>query len=542
MNMQSVSRSPAGERFGVRAYRLALFLVIFAIGCGKCGHSSTATSTGVERVLPRGAVGVVVVPSLAAAGQKLRILEALKVTAFAAQLKGFDDGKAFADALVSELGVDVRSAEALEKAGVDGSRAAAVAVLVTGHAYLALPVKNENKLHATLQALALQRLGATTMSEQKFGDLAVKTFSSAMLPKLGYVVAQGYALITDGAGIQKLPGIAAMTEADSLSADKAYATGVEKLPKDRDVVVYLPLGTPALAQAPFTSATGSISLTPAGLTVTANATWKGDPAQLDALQPRESKSLLGYLPNDAFLVARYSGDPAKLGPWTHQFLGTYLNRAFDEGGFDLKAQVLDQLQPGVVASLSLSEQPPMDKGMPTLDLRQTNPFTWVHLSGVASSRTPAAVLPAMEKIAALAPKFGAQMSLRERPDGQKAMITTYAQGEGVHLAPKGELVFFASPVQRLDALVKSDGKGAAWVEGLGDEAVAVAIDLTKLAASVRALPESAWGLGGFAIKATTVRWLDATDDLKRVTISVGAKEKVVQAKVVLTLGGAARAP
>ena len=78
------------------------------------------------------------------------------------------------------------------------------------------------------------------------------------------------------------------------------------------------------------------------------------------------------------------------------------------------------------------------------------------------------------------------------------------------------------------------------VTGLGDEAISVVIDLNKLAGSVRALPESAWGLGGFAIKATTVRWLDATDDLKRVTISVGAKDKVVQAKVMLTLGGAAR--
>ena len=67
---------------------------------------------------------MVVVPSRASAGQKLRILEALKVTAFAAQLRGFDDGKAFADALVNELGIDVRSSEALEKAGVDGTRAA----------------------------------------------------------------------------------------------------------------------------------------------------------------------------------------------------------------------------------------------------------------------------------------------------------------------------------------------------------------------------------------------------------------------------------
>lgn len=519
---------------------LPLLLLIAVAGCGKCTQSTSATP-GVERVLPRGAVGVVVIPALGAAGQKLRILEALKVTAFAAQLRGFDDGKGFADALVSELGIDVRSTQALEKAGVDPAGSAGVAALVTGHGYLALPVKDATKFHNTLQTLAARRLGATTPGEKKFGELTVKTFSTGERPRLGYVLTQGYGLITDGAGIEKLAGLAAMTLSDSLSADKAYAAEVDELPKDRDVVVYLPGGTPLLAQAPFTAVTGSISLTTAGLSVLANASWKGDPAQLAALEPLTSKPLLGYLPADAFLVTRYSGDPSKLAPWARQVLGHFLNRAFDENGFDWKTEVLDQLQPGVVAALSLSEAPPIDKGMPTLDLRQTNPFTYAHLSGVAASKTPSKVLPALEKIAALAPKFGAEMSVRERADGQKAVITTYAQGEGVHFAPKGELVFFASPVQRLDALVKSSGTGTVG-EGLGNEALNVVIDLDKLASSVRALPESAWGLGGFAIKATTVRWLDATDDLKRITVTVGAKEKVVQAKVVLTLGGASKAP
>ena len=539
-----ISLSPAGERclsrasrgIGVRAYRLAVLLLL--AGCGKCGKTTSA-GDGVERVLPRGAVGVMVVPALASAGQKLRILEALKVTAFAAQLKGFDDGKGFADALVSELGVDLRSAEALEKAGLDGARSAAVAALITGDGYLALPVKDATKFHATLKALAAQRLGASTQSEQKFGELTVKIFATGTAPRLGYVLTHDFALITDASGIDELAGLAAMTQSDSLMADKNYAAELEKLPKERDVVVYLPTGTPALAQAPFTAVTGAVSLTTAGLLVVANGTWKGDPALLGAFQTQPAKSLLGYLPADAFLVARYSGDPSQLGTWTRQLLGKSLSRAFDESGFDVKTQLLDQLAPGAVASLSLSERPPMEKGMPSLDLGQTNPFTYVHLSGAAVSRTPSAIVPTLEKLTQLAPKFGAEMTMRERPDGQKALITTYAQGEGVHFAPKGELVFFASPVQRLDALVKSEGTGP--VGGLGDEAIAIAIDLNKFTASVRALPESAWGLGGFAIKATTVRWLDATDDLKRVTLTLGAKDTVVQAKVVLTLSGGVKA-
>ena len=62
------------------------------------------------------------------------------------------------------------------------------------------------------------------------------------------------------------------------------------------------------------------------------------------------------------------------------------------------------------------------------------------------------------------------------------------------------------------------------------------IDLNRLATSVRDLPASAWGLGGFAIKATTVRWLDATDDLKAVTASAGANGKALQVNVALVFG------
>lgn len=528
---------------------LVVLLLALVAGCSRCGPQKPAGASAqpVERVLPAGAVGAVIVPQLASAGQKLKLIEALKVTGFAAQLQGFGDGKALADALVQEVGIDVRSPEALEKAGVDGARAAGVAALISGQVYLALPVKDPQKFHGVLEQLAHRRLGAGAGGEQKFGELTVKTFSArqGQPPKLGYALAHGYALITDGAGVGKLAGLAAMTETDSLASDRGYMAQLKQLPAERDVVVYLPTGTPALATAPFTSAAGAVSLTPAGLSVLINATWKGDPAELAMLQPQTgAQALAGYLPRDAFLVARYTGDPARLGPWVRDLLGKYLVRAFDEGGFDLKTQVLEQLKPGLVAALSLSDRPPMDKGLPAFDIRQTNPFTYAHLSAVAPTKSKDAALPALEKVAALAPRFGATMELRTRAeDGQQAMITTWAQGEGVHFAPKGELLFFASPIQRLDALVKSDGKGDSPVTPLGDDALAVAVDLTRLAASVRALPDSAWGIGGFAIKATTVRWLDATDDLKGVSLSVGAKDKVVQARLQLTLGGgAAKAP
>ncbi|MFO0594519.1 MAG: hypothetical protein U0228_04425 [Myxococcaceae bacterium] len=524
----------------------ALFAALVVSSCSKCGAPPAAKVEGVERVLPKGAVGVVIAPSLTTLGEKVKLVQSLKVTSFAGQLQGFGDGKALFDALVGQLGIDVRDAAALEKAGLDGARPAGAAMLISGHLYLALPVKDEAKFAATLDTLAAQRLGASLKGELVSGDAKVKTFhvKDGQPPRLAWVMSHGFALVSDGGGSTKLGALSTMGESDSLSSDKAYADARTRVPADGDLLAWLPLGSPALLKAPLASAIASVSLRPAGLSVLVSGTSK-PPApnqaafDLSALQPQgEAKDLLGYLPRDAFLVARYTGDPSKLTPLVKDVLGPYLNKAFDEGGFDLDRQGLSQVQPGVVASLSLSERPPMDKGMPSLDLRQTNPFTYVHLSGAAAAKSEDVVLPALEKVITLAPRFGANMELRTRADGQKAVVTTYAQGEGVHFAPKGPLVFFASPIQRLDALVKSDGQGGSPVTPLGDEALAVAIDLSRLSSSVRALPESAWGLGGFAIKATTLRWLDATDDLKGISASVGVKDQRVEARLELKLAAA----
>ncbi|MGV3623575.1 MAG: hypothetical protein ACO1OB_22335 [Archangium sp.] len=517
---------------------LVLVFVAFAAGCSKCGKASVAKTTPVERVIPRGVVAAVMVPSVGSFGQKLKIVEALKVTGFVAQLQGFNDGKAFGDALVNELGIDLRSSDALAKAGIDGSRGAAFAVLATSHAYLALPVNDEAKFHEAFAALVLRRLGAAAPAEVKVGELSVKTFSTrAGEPaRAGYVIAKGYALITDGSGTGQLVGLASLTDSDALSGDRDYVLRLREMPAERDAVAWVPLGSPALFRGPVSAAMGAATLTSSGLAVVVDASWKDDGTKFGALNAQKGDDNLGYLPRDVFMVTRFNGEPAKLNPWVKQLFGNYVARAFDQGGFDLKSEVLDQLKPGAVMSLSLSEKPPMGGGMPALDIRQTNPFSFAHLSGVAQVKQPEVVVPTFEKIIAVAPKFGAQMELRTRDDGQKAILTSYAQGEGVHFAPKGDRVFFASPVERLDALVKSDGKAGPPVTGLTDDAISMVIDLRRLASSVRELPDSAWGLGGFAMKATTVRWLDATNDLKSIAVSASVKEKVVRVNARLDIG------
>jgi hypothetical protein len=97
-------------------------------------------------------------------------------------------------------------------------------------------------------------------------------------------------------------------------------------------------------------------------------------------------------------------------------------------------------------------------------------------------------------------------------------------------------------MQRVDALLDSDGKGAPPVKGLTGDALSLAIDLKKLAASVRELPESAWGIGGFAMKAASVRWLEALDDLVGITVTASAKDGAVHTRLFLAREVAAPPP
>jgi hypothetical protein len=69
----------------------------------------------------------------------------------------------------------------------------------------------------------------------------------------------------------------------------------------------------------------------------------------------------------------------------------------------------------------------------------------------------------------------------------------------------------------------------------------VLLDLRRFSDAVKALPSSAWGIGGFAIKATAVRWLDATDDLRALTMSLSRKDKALQAELSLRLTPASAA-
>ncbi len=527
------------------AWRFVLLLAVLVAGVvwWRCGATPPQSSPGraapIERVVPRGALGVAFTRSLGQTGGKLKVLESLKVSGFLAQLQGFAGGAALMDEAMKQLGVDVRSEEALKQHGLDGARGAALMVLVPGTPALALPVSDEALFRETFVKLSAQRLGAPFVDEREVGGAKVVTVSlkQGEAPLLGYTVAHGFAIVGDERLVKQLPAFVTLKEDDCLTQDREYLARLDDLPPARDLTVYVPGGSPALFKLPVANALMTATLTAQGLELTFIAQWKDDGSKFAALVPQPvPKELTGLLPRDAFLVGRFSGDATKLGKWSRELMGSGFTKVLDGAGFDLNERVYSQLEPGAVFSLALAEAPPLGAGIPDLDVRRTNPFAYAQLSGAAKVKSPEAVWPALEQLATVAPQFGAQMEVRTRDDGQKALLTTWAQGEGVHFTVKGDTVLFGSPVQRLHALVSSDGAQGSPVSGLQDDAVAIAIDLRKLTSSVRELPDSAWGLGGFAMKSAATRWLDAVDDLTAITVQAGVRDQRVRGRVVLKLG------
>ena len=533
------------------AWRWGLLLLAFAAGCGRCGgeKAGPAGAPSLLRRLPQGATAVVIAPDALALGEALKIVQGLKVANFAAAFQGFASAQEYADALVRQVGIDVRSAVALEKAGVDPKKGLAVVVAQDGDAWLVIGAQLESRVGATLRTLATERLGAGVHEEKDLGGLTLHTLSRAqgLAPRMGYVTVDGYVLVATDAQVAKLADFARLPEAQSLAKDAALTEAMARLPATRQVLAWVSRGSPALLGSPFSQLAASAALSPTGLEITVDAP-ATEALSAAALAKVAGPDLTPLLPADTFLVARYGGDPKQLSGAAKRLAGVPLMRALSEGGLDLDQEVLANLKGGVALGLALSPRAQLSQGMPQLDLRRTNPFSFVQLAAVGEAVDAAKVAPTLEKLAQLSPRFGAEVKKVDRDGGPLLFRTTYQAGEGVHFGARDARVAAGNPLERVEAVLGADGKAASPISDpslqkvLADHAVALAVDLRKLSGQVRALPSEAWGIGGFAIKASTLRWLDATDDLVAFSASMEAKGQFVQGHLALSLQAPAAAP
>ncbi len=522
-----------------------LELLVFA-GCSRCGEKQGVLGTKTTdpaRFLPRGAQAALVVPDLGAFGEKLARFQSLKLANFLAQLQNASSAESYVSSIMRQVGVDLRSRQSMEAAGIDPGRGAGAAFLGGNQAFSVLGVKDEKTLRDTFSKLARDRLGASQSAEQKVPGGTLVTFSRpGQQPSLGLLFTEGYALLGAGAMVSQLSGYATLPADKSLAQEPLLSASLKRLPAERDFYAFLPGGIGFLVPAGTTqSVTLTGSLGERAVTVRLDTPWPDTQESLAALVPQQSPELLGYLPADSFLVARYQGDPSQLGGVWPYLVGSYVTRAVQQSGFDLKGELLDKLKPGLVSGISLAPTVQLGAGMPALDPRRINPFRYVHLVVVGEAKDTTSLPATLEKVPAMAPRFGAEVKPAEL-GGQRVYLTSYRQGEGAHFAAVGDKVVMAAPQSRLESAltglkgpagqnpVAEDLRGALQGPVLG-----AVLDWRRLSDAVKGLPSEAWGIGGFAIKATTVRWLEATDDLRAVTLGLSEKEKAVQAELTLWL-------
>jgi hypothetical protein len=528
---------------------LLLVLLVFA-GCSRCGDKQAvlgAKTTNPARFLPRAAQVSLVVPDLGVLGEKLARFQNLKLANFVAQLQNATSAEAYVSSIMRQVGVDLRSRQAMETAGIDPARGAGAALLGGNQAFSVLGVKDEKTLRDTFSKLARDRLGASETAEQKVPGGTLVTFSrpGSPLPLLGLLFTEGYALLGAGPMVSQLSGYATLPAEKSLAEEPLLSASLKRLPAERDFYAFLPGGIGFLVPAGTTqSVTLTGVLSERAVTVRLDTPWPDTQDSLAALVPQQSPELLGYLPEDSVFVARFRGDPSQLGGVWPYLVGPYVTRAVQQSGFDLKGELLDKLKPGLVAGVSLAPTVQLGAGIPSLDLRRTNPFRFVHMVVVGEGKDATSFPATLEKVPAMAPGFGAEVKPAD-VNGQRVYLTSYRQGEGAHFAAVGEKVVLAAPQSRLEAALPKL-KGPAGTNPVAEDlrkavdgpVLGAVLDLRRLSEAVKALPSEAWGIGGFAIKATTVRWLEATDDLRAVTLGLSEKEKALQADLTLWLAPA----
>ena len=535
------SRAPMRVNLRTSSAFLLLLAAGLTTGACTCGKSTGAKTQALAELLPANADTVVMLPDLAVLGLKLAQVQKLKLAGFVAQLQGFSTGEEAVNALVANAGVDFRSSESMKEAGLAPERGLGVARFADGSGYAVVGVSSEEKLLKLLQNLARTRLGATQKSTHAENGLTVVTFArpGEAVGEIAAVVVGKYGLLATKVSAAALRRYATLTLPESVAGSGVLSSALKRLPPNPDVYVQQPQGGPLGAD--LKPLTVAVQLTREGLVVTADlpgATGAG----MDVLKPEPGPQLLPLLPGDAVLLARSGSDLRRLAPYWRSMMRPSVTAMFERAGLDVEQDLLGNLKPGAVMGVSLAPTVSLASGVPTsLDMRRTNPLGWIHLVGIGEVRDASRLKPLLGKLEAAGPKLGMTLTPSERK-GHDVLLSTYSQGEGASFAAVKDRVVIAAPVRRLeDALERLDGKGTASTlepalkEALTANGVAVVVDLVKLSTAVRKLPSEAWGVGGFAMKATATRWLEATDDLKALVVTARSTPESLQAQLTLRL-------
>ena len=490
-------------------------------------------------LLPRDAQVTVVVPDLGVLPERIALLQKLKVASLLAQLQGFNGAAEGVDAVVGSLGIDLRSREAMKQAGLAPERGGAVVSFKDGRSYAVVGAGDEKRLLQSVATLAGNRLGATQRTSRAENGLTVVTFAKpgSATPELAFIMLGKYAFVASGAQVPLLRRAAELPRAQSLAEAADYQAALKRLPRERDLIVVGEGSEGTFARA---RGTAILRLEPALFRIAIDipplpsGMWPG-------WDKRPGPDLTGLLPADAFLLVRAQVDPLALEPVLDRLVPQRLLNVLSQAGVYVQNDLLGNLLPGSVAAISLAPNASLADGMPSFDVRRTNPLQYVQGVLVGPTKDGAKANRMLQKVADAGPRLGFRAD-RSQMGASLLWSSRYAAGEGASWTMTNDRILVAGPKARLEQTLQLLAQGQprqlspALKSALEAEALTAVLDVAQLTRSIRALPPEAWGVGGFAMRATALHWLEATDDVKALVFGASTKDGVLEVQLALQLG------
>ena len=530
-----------------RSLSLGLFLLLCA--CDRCG---TVTPKGALLAqLPAHAQGTLWLPHPEVLGPKLTALSRLKLTTLPAQLLGYPDAESLWQGVIDQMGVDLRRPETLRELGLSpesGLGWVRLAPMEAGgkfheRGYLVLGVSQPGRLEQAILALAQKRLPSATAQRGSVKGLTLYGEVKAA-PTLALFQKDGWAYVSAGRDVEKLPEWI-VAQGPSLEFDPGAQASLGRLSATADA--YLQLPQSHWENVPVGALAAAVTLEGDGLVAQLDLESGLQSGLADVLVPLSVPSgpeddLRRSLPADAFLLARFKGNAIKLEPFLRAHLPASFLTGLESSGVHW-GTLLAQVKPGAMLAASMAAAPPLSSGLPTLDVRSTNPFRFVELTGAAPLRDPAPVEEALANLPRAATAVGATAVRTAGPPGLR-YLTTYAQGEGLSVAVSHGVLLAGGPHTRLDSAMQRLGASGspalpplyadrALTQALEQPTVAMALDARQLAKALKGLPGSTFGVGGFAIRAVLERWLDALSELRGATMGMSARGKAVDVELTV---------
>lgn len=523
---------------------VAAALVLALVGC-----RGRRAGPPPERFLPADVRVAVVVPE---AGRAARQLAALHATL--SEFPGATDLAAARGALAAQLGLDPLDPAGLRDAGVEPRRGAALALLARptgpgssrGAPLLVLPVGDQERLEALLARLARERLGAEVRGLEPRGPVTPVSFRRAAgdPPALTYLVVEHTALVAPGpSGPDVVAEAAGLAEERSLARSGPYAAARRAAGDEIAALAFAPPGSPLLGGIPALRDGAALGFEAHGRALRARlAVPLGDRAESfrALLGDGAAARVVARLAPGAALVVRWDGAPDALARRLLPRLPPAERARLAARGVDPDRDLPGLLGPGAAAAAWLS--PALDlAGLGEAALR-ADPLRLVRFEAVAPLADPGRARALSERLAPArrgrAPRDGAFRL--PTPSGE---IAWRVEGERLLLAggPAGAL-------DELAARVAGDGPGwrapteaagAALSGGLGG----AVLDAQRLVASVRALPQEAFGTGpsGFVVRSVVDRFLDPAARLAALSLRADlAEETLVLGLEVEAVRGEAR--